>query len=265
MEKDINVLLKQLSAYTSDFEPISLQETSAIELMNRFDAKYTFSMTQLEALLHSCSDSYYVMKEEGNTVFPYKNLYLDTPDNDLFLAHQNGRLHRYKVRLREYVGFNLVYLEIKEKYKGKTQKVRMKLTGMSTIEDCLLDQFCIDTMAAFIQKNSPLTYSQLQPALQNTFYRITLVHRSKTERLTLDVLLQNSWNGRVVTTPYIVIAEIKHQQGQPVYPFQAALKSKGIRTGSYSKYCIGSLQTETVNKYNTFKETLLRMERLQYE
>jgi hypothetical protein len=257
--------IRAIHGYTEGFTPISLKETSSIELMNRYDTKYLFSFRQLGEILQECKDAYLITTESDASLFLYRNLYLDTVGRQMFLAHHNGRLHRYKIRLREYAGFNLVYLEVKEKFKGKTRKTRTLLTDTGVLEQCVSDPGLNSRMDSFIADTTPFRLSQLSPAIHNSFHRITIVHRSKEERITIDTLLHYSWGKTTVSNPGLVIAEVKHQAHRPTLEFERLLKAHSIRPGRFSKYCIGSIQTSTVKKYNNFKEILLHMVRLGYE
>ena len=64
----------------------------------------------------------------GKGKHDYKSLYFDTEDRKFYNDHHNQRVHRHKVRYREYVDSGLVFLEIKCKNnKGKTIKKRLKV------------------------------------------------------------------------------------------------------------------------------------------
>ena len=50
---------------TDYFEPIKLEEMGQVKLMNRTDTKYWFNLIQLQKLLESIKDSYYILKIDG--------------------------------------------------------------------------------------------------------------------------------------------------------------------------------------------------------
>jgi hypothetical protein len=51
---------------------------------------------------------------------PYETTYLDTEGREMFMAHQNGRTVREKIRVRTYKDSGLTFLEVKNKNKQRT-------------------------------------------------------------------------------------------------------------------------------------------------
>lgn len=260
MNKRLGALVSQTHAIAE----IPLEETSAVGLLDRYDTKYLMSFQQLHAMLERCSSHYLVTSAGSTRVFLYKNLYLDTPRRSMYLDHHNGKTLRYKIRLREYAGFDLVYLEVKEKYKGKTGKYRLKLEGMKNISQCLADHSVREKMGEFIERHSPYCLRELQPVFRNRYYRITLVHRSRQERITIDSLLSAFLGDREKHINDLVIAEIKHHGRRPSLEFAKLLKQHRIYPDGYSKYCLGSAELHHDIKYNAFKETQRKAERIAY-
>ena len=60
-------------------KPITLDEMSAVKLMNRIDTKYVVTEAQLCAILKRICESYYAQEVEGNRLSPYSTVYYDTP------------------------------------------------------------------------------------------------------------------------------------------------------------------------------------------
>ena len=105
----------------SAFSSISLEEMSTIRLMNRTDTKYIVSLSALMDVLQRASNCYRVQEVQGERNIVYHTTYLDTPDYAMYLAHQNGRVIREKIRVRTYVSSGLTFLEVKNKNnKGRT-------------------------------------------------------------------------------------------------------------------------------------------------
>ena len=99
----------------SAFSSISLEEMSTIRLMNRTDTKYIVSLSALMDVLQRASNCYRVQEVQGERNIAYHTTYLDTPDYAMYLAHQNGRVIREKIRVRTYVSSGLTFLEVKKK------------------------------------------------------------------------------------------------------------------------------------------------------
>ncbi len=234
----------------NEFAPISLEEMDSVKLMNRTDTKFFFNISCLPDVLKQSKNHYRVLNILNNNMLAYKSLYFDTPDKLLYLKHHNGYTNRYKVRIRNYVESNLFFLEIKKKYKGRTDKKRVKLNNFESP----LSSHSLD----FIQKvtgQSPY----LQEALWNNFNRITLVNTQKKERITIDLNLTFIKNDQSISLNNLVIAEIKQEQASMSSQFAQALKNSGIREGSISKYCMGNVLLNKKIKYNNFKPQLLAL------
>ena len=165
--------------YTANFDTIGLSEMDKVSLMNRKDTKYWFHKNILAELFEAIKDNYYVLEIDGERQMPYKTEYFDTPLNQMYVAHHNGKLNRCKVRKRSYLLNGISFLEIKFKNnKNRTIKKRMSVpvnqNEFSPQED------------AFIQKYTPYSSDMLHTSLTNKFKRITLVNKNFNERCTID-------------------------------------------------------------------------------
>ncbi len=251
-----------ITGFLEGFETISLKETSSIQLLDRYDTKYTFPFSELQGVLSSCREEYMVTTEAGWQLFPYETWYYDTPDKALYKAHHNGKSHRYKFRIRSYTGFDLIFAEVKEKYKGKTNKQRIPLTGYTGIAACLEDPEAVTRIEALVSGCTPYHFADFAFAVRVDFSRITLVHANREERITIDTMLEYADGRSSRSVPGLVIAEIKHQGPVPHLGFSQILKRHGIHAGSFSKYCLGSASLDPKLKYNNFKQHLMLIERL---
>ncbi|WP_374693471.1 VTC domain-containing protein [Bacteroides thetaiotaomicron] len=45
----------------------------------------------------------------GECNIAYHTIYLDTPDRDMYVTHQNGRIVREKIRIRTYINSDLTF------------------------------------------------------------------------------------------------------------------------------------------------------------
>lgn len=230
--------------------PISLEEMSAVKLMNRVDTKYIAHRNSLVPLLYNMREKYYVQEIEGKRICPYHTIYLDTFDTKMFVDHHNARKVRQKIRIREYVDSNLFFFEIKNKNnRGRTKKKRITLESMEVYKD--------DTLSAFMEKYAKYHYDDLLPQLENFFDRITLVNKAKTERLTIDCNLRfhNLQTHQEADLSPIIVIELK-QDGNARSESRAVLNDMRIHPYRISKYCIGSVLTNPALKSNRFKQKL---------
>ena len=243
-------IIDKIDQLVDVMEPISLKEMDSIKLMNRIDKKYMINISRLPLLLQMATNDYYVQFTDGQRRFVYRSCYYDTPDADFYRIHQSGRLRRQKIRVREYVSSHLTFLEIKNKSnKGRTSKKRIEVPNTE-----VLDQ---ETARAYIDANAEFGSCQIAKRLQNSFYRITLVNKKKTERLTIDIKInfENYVTGISNCNPDLCIIEIKRDGNAPSpflsYFTQLHIKGKGI-----SKYCYGMMLTDPSLKRNRFKEKM---------
>ncbi len=216
-----------------------------VKLMNRVDVKYTFRDEKLPEFLEKIKDHYRVLEVSGLRSSRYESLYFDTPKFDLYHQHHSGRLNRYKVRVRKYVESNLHFLEIKFKNnKGRTLKNRIKQQQViQTIEG---------KAGEFLSEHSNLAGEGLEPKLWVNYTRITLVHRTIAERVTLDVNLTFKNDTVTRDIPNLVIAEVKQDKAS-TSAFVRLMRDNFIREGSISKYCfaVTSLFRERFNNFKT--------------
>ncbi len=238
----------------ASFPAISLGEMDRVRLQVRMDTKYAFPEGLLPTLLGPMHEQYRLLHTPTGLGTDYRTLYFDTPGLRHYLDHHNGRTFRSKVRFREYVGSALYFLEVKRKTgRGDTDKARMSVQGIPTAMSA--------EQESFVRNASGLS-GPWEPVLWNTFSRLTFVHRERAERLTIDRALAFDGNGRASDLSGLCIAELKEERGIGGSPFAGLMRAHGIRPTGMSKYCMGMVLTGQAPKYNTFKEALLRAERL---
>ena len=188
-----------------EYIPISLEEMSGIKLMNRTDTKYVTSYQILKEILLVARHDYRIQEVNGECNIAYHTIYLDTPDRDMYVTHQNGRIVREKIRIRTYVNSDLTFLEVKNRNnKGRTDKRRIRIGSIESIKENGGD--------AFLRQHAWYDQSQLLPLLENSFHRVTLVNNHKTERLTIDtgVKFRCLQSGKISSLDNIVIIELNN-------------------------------------------------------
>lgn len=241
----------------NNFTPISLKEMGAVKLMNRVDTKFVASTKQLIPFLTMIQEDYLVQEVQGRRIGGYKTLYFDTPEHTMYLIHQNGRAFREKIRMREYIGSDLVFLEVKDKNnRGRTEKVRIELPQWGDYQN--------DECSEFLGQRAKFELEGIQPHLQNTFQRITLVNKRRTERLTIDLSIgfQNMEINTETELNHVMVIELK-QDGYSVSHSRKVLRDLRIRPMSFSKYCIGCALTNSQLKQNNFKDHLRALNRIE--
>ncbi len=238
---------------TQLFDPISLSEMDGVTLMNRIDTKFLLNSSQLPFILKKATSHYRILEINGERITPYSTVYFDTEDVKMYIMHHNGKLNRYKLRMRSYINSGLSFLEVKRKNnKGRTSKKRIN------IENSQFDsQQLLNDNYSFLEKRLPYSPELLSPKLQNYFRRITLVDNDKTERITIDLGLKfksmNNDEEKVIDN--LVIIELKHDGGGKS-KFRYFLNELNIIPRSMSKYCLGMVIVNPNFKNNRFKNKL---------
>ncbi len=251
------------------YSPISLGEMSGIKLMNRTDTKFVTTVDRLRLLLTLAHDEYRAQEVDGRRIASYYTAYFDTPDNNMYIVHQNGHAGRQKLRIRSYVDTGLNFLEVKTKNNhGRTKKKRVDMVGFDPTHPdhgirFLRQDEQFRSYDAFLSKHLRYDPTVLTEHLENHFRRITLVNKAKTERVTIDTDLcfHNIKTDRDVDLTGLVIIEVKRDGLQPS-PILGMLRELRIKPSGFSKYCMGSALTNPSLKRNNFKERLRLVERL---
>ena len=237
------------------FDSISLEQMSGIRLMNRIDTKFVTTMPVLEQLLAMAVDEYMAQEIEGERNLKYSTTYFDTHDYNMYYTHQYGHAGRQKLRFRTYVISNLQFMEVKTKNnRGRTKKKRMEVTDMDLSDKEKLD---------FLHAHLGYAPDTLMPAIRNSFDRITLVNKARTERLTIDTNLQfhNLVTGVDRKMAPLVIVELK-RDGLCYSPILDMLRQLRVFPHGFSKYCMGSALTNNQLQVNRFKPKLIDVRKI---
>lgn len=239
-----------------EFKSTGLSETEKVKLMNRVDTKFIINKHDLFPILRELIEEYNILEIDHKRFMKYRSIYFDTSTFNMYLSHQNGKYNRYKIRKREYVDSSISFLEIKFKNnKGRTDKYRvLNFSDLNLIENVEYD---------FILQKSPFNPIHLQSVLKNHFERITLIHKSAPERVTIDFNLNFSdLKGNKLLFPGLVIIEVKKDKEFQKSPICELLKSKNIPETSFSKYLIGATFLYPKLKSNRLKKNLLKLEKM---
>ncbi len=238
-----------------NFETIGLEEMDAVQLMNRVDTKFTFNESKLNEFLPLLASDYRILKVDNSLITNYESLYFDDKKLTSFGDHQRKKINRFKVRFRKYLNSGISFLEIKHKVNGRTEKTRIPADDITTEMNSNQKDF---VKSIGVEGN-------LSPSLMNRFSRITLVHKTIPERLTLDINISYEWEGKKKKITDIVIAELKQHKAQRNSAFYQLMKKHLIRPLRISKYCIGMIQMyeNGTIKYNRSKKKLITLKKIQ--
>ena len=236
------------------FDKTTLAEMNSVSLMKRVDTKFILKESQLLEVLSKLYDDYKILQIDQERLMKYSTLYFDSQNKKCFKDHHNGKLNRYKIRMRKYLVSDICFLEIKKKNNlGITNKIRRQIKDFET--DLTLDS------KEFIT-NSNINNIFLEPSLYNNFSRMTFVNKSEAERLTIDVDLSFSFGAKEKKFEKLVVIEVKQEGKRLNTTINRVLKSMSILPTNFSKYCIGISNTLDNIKSNRFKEINLKINKL---
>ncbi len=244
----------ELNKQLKNFAPINLKQMDRVKLLRRTDTKYLISKKRVSDLLSFLVQDYFILEIDGNRIASYHTAYLDTPEKTYYKHHHQGRNKRHKVRFRNYLESGLSFLEVKLKDKGKTNKKRIMSIQKNSLDVA---------QKGFLKEWIPDDLEQLQTSLENTFQRVTLVHKIEQERVTIDFNLNFVLKNQTIPLGEQVIIEIKQSRVNRNSVISKLLRSKLIRPFRLSKYCIGCILLDEGLKYNRFKSKLLKINQIQ--
>jgi len=238
----------------SSFDKISLDEMNGVSLMKRVDTKFILSESQLLKVFSKIQKDYKVLEIDNERLMQYSTLYFDTQNKKCFKEHHNGKLNRYKIRMRKYLVSDICFLEVKKKNNlGVTNKTRRQIKDFETILSSDSKEFIY---------NSQINDLLLEPALYNNFNRITLVNKNYPERVTIDTNLSFKSANKEKIFDNLVVIEIKQEGKRLNTVMNKALKLMSILPTNFSKYCLGITNTFDNIKSNRFKEINLKINKL---
>ena len=237
-----------------NFDKTTLAEMNSVSLMKRVDTKFILKESQLLEVLSKLYDDYKILEIDQERLMKYSTLYFDSENKKCFKDHHNGKLNRYKIRMRKYLVSDICFLEIKKKNNlGITNKVRRQIKDFETN--------LTSESKDFITKSN-INNLLLEPSLYNNFSRMTLVNKNESERITIDVDLSFSFGTDEKKFDKLVVVEIKQEGKRLNTTINRALKSMSILPTNFSKYCIGISNIIGDIKSNRFKEINLKINKL---
>ena len=237
-----------------NFDKITLAEMNSVSLMKRVDTKFILKESQLLEVLSKLYEDYKILEIDQERLMKYSTLYFDSENKKCFNDHHNGKLNRYKIRMRKYLVSDICFLEIKKKNNlGITNKIRRQIKDFETNLTTESKEFITE---------SNINNLLLEPSLYNNFSRMTLVNKNEPERITIDVDLSFSFRNDKKKFDKLVVVEIKQEGKRLNTTINRALKSMSILPTNFSKYCIGISNIIDNIKSNRFKEINLKINKI---
>ena len=222
------------------FDPVGLAELERrAELQMRVDRKYIVDYDTLEALLAELGDDYVALEIGGERLQRYDSIYFDNPGLKAYRDHVKGRRKRFKCRTRVYGG-ETGFFDLKlQGRRGETAKHRLSLS----VDDhgSLAPRASSFLKRKLLEEYGAHAPADMEPVLRSSFVRLTLLHASKPERLTIDFDIEFTRVGgeeRFRILPDRVLIESKSASRAGVV--DRILPRLGARPVTMcSKYCLG--------------------------
>lgn len=250
----------------SNFSAISLNQLNAqASLMDRQEQKYFLHQQHLPTLLEALREDFAVLQIAGESIFSYDNVYMDTKNLDFYHDHNNSKPGRIKVRTRHYVESDVYFLEFKQKINGHLRKFRYEI---SKEQHGQMDKVAYD----FVDDvHMSLLWTKLEklifPSIGTHYKRVTLMHKTKAEKITLDFnvgmsqkredksMIKKCWLSN------IVIIESKTNEEFSIGQ-QLIEENNAIKVETCTKYCIGNNLLGNVTENDKFVDVLDLVEEL---
>lgn len=236
-----------------NFDTVGLDQLGDKQLLNRVDRKFYLKLDLLPDFLNHLIGHYSVLEVNGHRCISYQTQYFDTVERTFYAMHHNDRSHRLKIRHRSYGSGGLNYWEIKLRdNKLRTKKLRKATSSSANV---------LDELNAWMKNFGNLFNYTIEPVLEVSYKRFTLVSNVHAERVTVDTDLAFKGSGKTTTLDGIAIVEVK----QPSLKGSIAaevLKTMGIRQGGLSKYCTGLSALDSKLKQNNFKPKLRALQQM---
>jgi hypothetical protein len=241
------------------FRPISLAALNAkAAMLERLDNKYVVRADVLREAVPALAERFDMLEIDGRRAFTYETCYFDDSGRRSYFDHHQGRRQRMKVRVRRYTDAGLCFVEVKLKDKrGVTVKKRLPYDP---------DRYgTLDRRACeHVEQSDRALYGHdfgllLEPTLEMSYRRLTLVAREGCERMTIDGRIRfRAGGGECATDENVYIVETKSPNGN-------GIADKILRalhqhpTERCSKYCVGMSLTGAVAKHNRFLPALRKL------
>jgi hypothetical protein len=253
------VISTDLSEYVAGFDAVSLDELEdRAALQTRVDRKYIVDFETLERVFSELGDDFQALEIDGERLQRYDSIYFDTPGLMGYRDHLQGRRKRFKCRTRLY-GDTACFFDLKMKGKrGETVKDRLPLSAPE--HGSVTSQASAFLKRGLLKEYGSAAPAGLVPTLQTSFERLTLIHPSQPERMTIDFGITFSRAGsgeRYRMLPGHVLIETK--SGSQLGTVDRLLLGLGARPVKMcSKYSLGVALANPTLPTNPYRPLLRR-------
>lgn len=241
------------------FQPVGLDDTGRLSLLNRIDTKFLLPVSLVPDLLFRMDGQFRVLEINERRIMNYTTTYYDTEDFLFFTQHVTGKPGRLKIRFRKYESTGVTYLEVKKK-KSNSRSVKWRIEnspGHNGFDDQAIE---------FIRRHLPFDHFNLKQVLTGTFQRITLAGIRNNERITIDFYLRfEGTSGSKPEFPWLAVAEWKRDHIRNDSLFHEIVRKLSLRPAGFSKYCIGSASVYDLPKRNLLKPKFLLLNKIENE
>lgn len=225
----------------------------AKEVFNRYEVKYMLNTEQKETLIAALTE--YMDPDQynsGGKFYTISNIYYDTDDNALIQRSLEKPTYKEKLRLRGY-GIpqpgDIVFLEIKKKYKGVVNKRRtcLELTeAQKYMETGTLPEFQPYMNRQVLKEIDYFTHIyDLKPKLYLAYDRMAFFDKNDPEfRVSFDTNIRtrrydlrlNAGDyGQQMLKDDVWLMEVKINKNMPLW-FARLLQEQKMYNSSFSKY-----------------------------
>lgn len=224
----------------------------AQNIFKRVEQKYLLNEKQYLAIKKALKENFQKDKYFESKIY---NLYFDNDNDDMMANSLDKPIYKAKIRIRSYQEVkkhnDIVFLEIKKKYKGIVYKRRITLT-YKEYQD-YINENKLPTHDIQIMKEIDYEIKQynLKPKIFVAYDRQSYYSKTDTNfRITIDENLRSRFNelslkdskkNKIFFQEKTYIMELKSQYGLPLW-FTKILSENNIYKKSFSK--VGSIYTK---------------------
>ncbi len=248
--------MSEFAAILERFEEANLELLEKRALLRRVDSKFLLPQSELAPTLSKVVGDYGIVLAGDSRLATYRTIYYDTDEKRCFHDHRRGRRPRQKIRVRHYDERGVSYLEIKTK---RSEYISFKKRRPLPYNESNLDA----ERRAFVSEHSRVDAADLVEAAHTDFRRATLVGFHTNERITLDIdLVVSEPDVDAIELGGIAILEVKQPRFSIGTPIMTALRDRGHRPASASKYCTATALLRPDLRTNRLLPALRAIERL---
>lgn len=242
------------------FQPISLGQLNAkAEMLQRRDNKYVVREDALRRAVAELARHFDILEIDGKREFGYDTCYFDDPALTSYFDHHRHRRQRCKVRIRKYIDAGLCFVEVK--LKSKRNITIKKRLAYPLDKYGVLDESAWTHIRSVYRDLYGRDFEQaLEPAVEMSYQRMTLVAKMGDERMTIDrgLVFKGATCSRAVDAgTFIVETKSANANGIADKILRALHQHPTKRC---SKYCVGMATLQAAHKHNNFLMAMRKLD-----